>query len=91
MTDGVATEEQFRALLRQCVHCSHDIEDVPGRRGAAATWRCEHCNRNGVYLTALRRDGGVVTARVELVAGNPSKRRPWVQAERVPYAERVGR
>lgn len=83
---GVATDEQLQALMRQCVHCAHDLEHVAARRGTRATWRCEWCGRSGDYEMI-----GTVTARIELQAGDVRRRKPWVPAERVRQAERGGR
>lgn len=85
---GVATDAQFRELVGRCEPCDSAMQHNPPKHGKPASWQCARCYRSGVY--AKERCGNhVVIARVELRAGDPALRKPWVPAESLPYVERI--
>lgn len=85
---GVATEAQFRELVSRCLNCGGALQHNAPHHGKPASWQCAWCRRAGEY--ARERCGRfMVTVRVELRAGDPERRKPYVPAESLPYEERV--
>lgn len=72
----------------QCTHCGGALMEHGLRASLGVDWRCSHCGRAGVFVRC-RVGNRDVLVRDEIAAGDPLKRKPWVPADSMPYAERV--
>lgn len=72
-----------------CSNCGGLLCTSGVRPSLGVQWFCAWCGMAGTYDTVVSTAGRTVRARVVTVDGDPSKRKAWVAAEGLSYAERV--
>lgn len=72
-----------------CSNCGGLLCTSGVRASLDLQWFCAWCGMAGSYATAKSASGRTVRARVVTIEGDPARRKAWVCADGVPYAQRV--
>lgn len=76
-------------MAPDCSNCGGLLCTSDVRPSLGVAWFCAWCGMAGEYAVAKSTSGRTVRARIMTIAGDPGQHKPWVDAQSVPYAQRV--